>query len=141
MSSTHQTEGHVVVPTLAIGGLALVLAAGFGFLGIMDRADAMMLAWLKSGGLGEPAKALPQWVIWLAAWFGAFGLSLAILSVPGNWRRLVLWISTVALVAGWGPVLMLASHAPEISAPLLATFWSGLCAFIYAARHHMAVDD
>ncbi len=140
MSSTHQTEGHVVVPTLAIGALALVLAAGFGFLGIMDRADAAILAFLKSGGLAAPTKALPEWAIWLTAWAGAFGLSLAILSVPGSWRRLVLWVSAVVVIAGWGPVLLLASHSPDVAAPLLATFWSGLCAYVYATRHHMAAD-
>lgn len=139
MSSTSQSEGHVFGPALAIGSMALVLAAGFGVLGLMDRADALIADALIVGGGG--VKHLPEWLVWVAAAVGAFGLSLAILQVPGNWRRLVLWVSALVVLAGWAPVLVLASHAPAVAVPLLATFWSGLCAFVYASKHHMAVDD
>ncbi len=128
------------MPTLAIGSLAVVLAAGFGFLGLMDRANDLVAEVLGSGGLGAPVKLLPDWAIWLAAVIGAFGISLAILSVPGNWRRAVLWLTALVVTAGWGPVLMLAAHAPEIAVPMLAVFWSGLCAYVYASRHRMAAD-
>jgi hypothetical protein len=141
MSKHPQTEGHVLLPTLAIGSLALVLAAGFGALQLMERADAWIARLLESGGLGVATKSLPLWCVWLAAAIGAFGLSVSILCVAGNWRRILLWVSTLVVVAGWAPVLAIASHAPDVSIPLLVTFWSGLCAFIYAARHHMPADD
>jgi hypothetical protein len=141
MSSPRQTEGHVLMPMLAIGSLALVLAAGFGTLGFMGRADDLIEAFLKSGGIGGATKALPGWAVWLAAGLGAFGLSAAILGVPGNWRRGVLLISALVVMAGWAPVLALASFRSEAAVPLLATFWAGLCALVYASRHHMPVDD
>ena len=141
MSKSPPTEGHVLLPTLAIGSLALVLAAGFGALGLMERADARIAEFLRSGGLGVATKSLHDWEIWIAAAIGSFGLSVAILCVAGNWRRILLWVSTLVVVAGWAPVLAIASHTPEISIPLLATFWSGLCAYVYAARHHMPADD
>lgn len=124
---------------MAIGAMALVLAAGFGFLGLMDRADSLIAGMLKLKAGGSVH--LPEWVVWTAAAVGAFGLSLAILLVPGNWRRLILWVSALVVVAGWAPVLVLASREPVVAVPLLATFWSGLCAFVYASKHHMAVDD
>lgn len=141
MSDHPQTEGHVLLPTLAIGSLALVLAAGFGALGLMERADVQIAEWLREGGLGAATKSLPLWSVWLAAAIGSFGLSVAILCVAGNWRRILLWVSTLVVVAGWAPVLAIASHTPDVSIPLLSTFWSGLCAFIYAVRHHMPADD
>lgn len=138
MSSSHQTEGHVLVPALAIGSLALVLAAGFGFAGIMDRVNDGIAAGLHVGT--QTTKSLPEWAVWLAAVVGAFGLSMAILSVPGTWRRVLLWVTALALVAGWGPVLVLAAREPVVAVPLLAVFWSGLCSLVYATRHRMAVD-
>jgi hypothetical protein len=141
MSSPRQTEGHVLMPMLAIGSLALVLAAGFGTLGFMDRADDLIEAFLKSGGLGGATKVVPDWGIWLAAAVGAFGLSTSILAVPTNWRRGILLVSALVVMAGWAPVLVLASYRPEVAVPLLATFWAGLCALVYASRHHMPVDD
>jgi hypothetical protein len=98
-------------------------------------------AFLKSGGLGGATKVLPLWAVWLAAGAGAFGLSAAILWVPANWRRGILLISALVVVAGWAPVLALASYRPDVAVPLLATFWAGLCALVYASRHHMPVDD
>jgi hypothetical protein len=105
----------------------------------MDQADALISESLGLGG-GTP-KQLPEWLVWVVAAAGSFGLSLSILLVPGNWRRLILWVSALVVMAGWAPVLVLASREPVVAIPLLATFWSGLCAFVYASRHHMAVDD
>jgi hypothetical protein len=140
MSSTHQSEGHVLMPAAAIGSLALLLAVGLTLLRIIERANAWIAGLVSSGGVEAPTKSLPPPAIWAGAAIGAVGLSLAILAVPGNWRRLVLWISALAVIAGWAPVLVLASRQPEIAAPLVATFWAGLCAYVYASRHHMAVD-
>jgi len=138
MSSYRESEGHVLMPGIAIGSLALVLAAGFGSVGIMDRANDGIASALQVGG--GTLKALPEWAVWAAASVGAFGLSFLILSVPATWRRVVLWISALVLVAAWGPVLVLAARPPAIAVPLLATFWAGLCALVYASRHRMAAD-
>ncbi len=139
MSATRHSEGHVLLPAVVTGTLALALAAGFSVLGIMGRADAAISTVLLSG-LGAAAGTLPPAVIWAASAIGAYGLPLAILGVPGHWRRLLLWATSLMVMAGWGPVLVLLAVRPEISMPLLATFWAGLCAFIYASRHHMAAD-
>ena len=139
MSSSRQSEGHVLVPGLAIGSLALVLAAGFDFMGIMDRANDGIATGLQVGA--GITRTLPDWAVWVGASVGALGLALAILAVPGTWRRTLLWVTALALVAGWGPVLVLAARAPEVAVPLLATFWSGLCSMVYASRHRMAADE
>ena len=132
--------GHVRVPAAAIGSLSILLAAGLSVLGILDRVNGMIAKGLLAGKAAAFPKALPEWSVWLAAGLFAFGLSFAILSVPGTWRRCMLWITAVVLVAGWAPVLSLAARAPDIAAPFIATVWSGVCALVYAGNHRMACD-
>lgn len=131
--------GHVLLPGLAIGSLAIVLAAGLGALGLLDRADAWIssaMPALKSAGV----KSLPLWAPWAATAVLSLGLSLAMLAVPCMWRRFMLWLAAIIVTAGWIPVLLLASHKPVVAAPLVAVFWSGVCALIYARNHRMPVD-
>ncbi|NJM38608.1 MAG: hypothetical protein HC845_12510 [Akkermansiaceae bacterium] len=70
----------------------------------------------------------------------SFGLTLAIFHVPGTWRRVVLWLTTLFLISTWAPVLALASHEPEIATPWIAVLWSGVCALIYTIKHQMPCD-
>ena len=132
--------GHVLVPAAAIGSLSTLLAAGLGALGILSRVN---LAVSKLISQGKPAvfpKSLPEWSVWLATVLFAFGLAFSILNVQGTWRRVMLWITTMVIVAGWAPVLGLAAHAPEIGAPFIAAVWSGVCAMVYAGNHRMPCD-
>lgn len=133
-------SGHVLVPAAAIGGLSMVLAAGLKMLGILDRANTGIAGLVSRGGAEHFPKHLPGWIIWIAAGLFAFGLAAAILGTPGQWRRAVLWITASVLVAAWAPVLSLASHAPDIAAPWIATLWSGVCSIVYAANHRMPCD-
>jgi len=139
------SPGHVLVTAAFIGSLALVLAAGLEALGLTDRADAAISICLSRAIQPEGAaafpKALPAWALWLGTGLIAYGLALAMLGVPGTWRRLVLWFTTLGLVAAWAPVLGLAAHAPEIAAPLIAAVWSGACALVYTHSHRMPCDE
>ena len=139
------SPGHVLSTAAFIGSLALVLAAGLGALGLTDQADAA-LANLLGRALQQDAtagfpKTLAPWALWLGTAGVAYGLALAMLGVPGTWRRLVLWFTTLVLVAAWAPVLGLAAHAPEIAAPLIAALWSGACALVYGHSHRMPCDE
>jgi hypothetical protein len=131
----------VLLPAAAIGGLAIVLATGLALLGVLDRANRTIAALVSRNGAEEFPKHLPEWSIWLATVTLAFGLTFAILETPGWWRRAILWLTTVILIAAWAPVLSLAAHAPNIAAPWIATVWSGACAIVYATNHRMACDD
>ena len=128
------------VATAAIGSLSILLAAGLSAFGILARMDGLIAKGLLPGKVAEFPKSLPAWLVWLAAVLFAFGLSFAILSVPGTWRRSVLWITAIVVVACWAPVLGLAAHAPSISAPFIATVWSGVCALVYAGNHRMPCE-
>ena len=139
-NSHPRPAGHVRVPAAAIGSLSILLAAGLSVLGILGRVNGMIAKWLLADKAAGFPKALPGWLVWLAAVLFAAGLSFAILSVPGTWRRFVLWITAVVLVAGWAPVLSLAARAPDIAAPFIATVWSGVCALVYAGNHRMPCD-
>jgi len=131
----------VLVPATAIGGLSVLLAAGLAATGLIGRLDAMVSAAVSRNGRETFPNQLPEPVVWLSTAILAFGLAFAILSTAGTARRITLWITTAVLVGAWAPVLSLAAHAPAVSAPWIATFWSGVCALFYASNHHMACDD
>jgi hypothetical protein len=133
-------EGHVLVPAAAIGSLSILLVAGLGVLRILDRVDQLIGRLVANGKAGGFPKALPEWSVWLATVVFAFWLAFAILSVAGAWRRVVLWITALVLIAGWAPVLSLAARSPDIAAPFIAVLWSGVCALVYAGNHRMACD-
>lgn len=141
MKSPHpHPVGHVLVPAAAIGSLSIVLVVGLALLKILSRVNLLISGLVSQGEAGSFPKSLPGWSVWSAAVVLAFALAFAILSVPGTWRRVVLWVTAVVLVAGWAPVLGLAAHAPAIGAPFIAVLWSGVCALVYAGNHRMPVD-
>jgi hypothetical protein len=134
-------EGHVLVPATAIGALSVLLAVGLDALGILGAVNQMIAKGVSHGAVQSFPKALPVWSVWLVTLVFAFGLPLAVLSVAATWRRLVLWITAMVLVAGWAPVLALAAHFPGIGAPFIVTLWSGVCGLVYAGSHRMGCDE
>ena len=133
--------GHVALTVAGIGAMSLMLAAGLEMAGALPRLNALVASMVARGGLGEFAKSLPAWGIWLATTGFAFGMSAAILCTSGFTRRLFLWLTAVLLVMAWAPVLALASHRPDIAGPWVAALWSGACAVFYASRHRMPCDE
>jgi len=133
--------GHVPLPTAAICGMSLALAAGLELSGVLAHVNAGIARIVSRGGAENFPKQVPGWCIWLAAALFSLALAAAILGTPGPVRRLMLWLSAVILVAAWAPVLSLAAHAPEIAGPWIATFWSGVCALVYTSRHRMPIDE
>ena len=132
--------GHVLLPAATIATMSILLVVGLGALGILDRVDHAITWVLMRGKPVEFAQSLPAWTLWLVTVVFALGLSFALLSVGGTFRRVILWLTTLFLVAGWAPVLSLAAHQPEIGAPLIAVLWSGVCAMVYAGSHRMRSD-
>lgn len=131
---------HIGLAVLSSGAMALGLAGGLQFLGLMRRLDDLVGRLLSPRGMDAPALALDPLVTWLAAAALAFALPALVLNVPGLWRRLVIWGGTVALTITWGPVLILASHKPEIGVALVAVLWSGFCAIFYTTNHILPAD-
>ena len=131
----------MLVPAAAIGALSILLAVGLDVMRVLEPVDRMISKLVSQGAVQSFPKALPAWSVWLVTVVLAFWLPFAILSVAGTWRRLILWITAMVLVAGWAPVLALAAHFPDIGAPFIATLWSGVCALVYAGGHRMASDD
>ncbi|GAA5122978.1 hypothetical protein JIN84_10795 [Luteolibacter yonseiensis] len=132
--------GHVLVPACAIGSLSILLVVGLGLLGILGRLDSIISRIVVQDRFPSFPKSLPEWWVWLVTVLLAFAISFSILSVPATWRRLVIWITALVLIAGWAPALVLAAHAPAVAAPFIAVIWSGVCAVVYAGRHRMPVD-
>ena len=131
----------MLLPAAVIALLAILLTAGLGGLGITARINGVIGNWVAQGnGVNSWPQALPDWVVGLATVASAFGISWVILKVEGGWRRLLLWITAMVLLAGWAPVLALAAYAPDIGGPWIAVLWSGICALVYARNHQMIHD-
>ncbi len=131
--------GQVLIPANAIALLSIILTVGLELLGRIKTLNSMIAKALTQET--SFPNELPIWAVWLAVVFCAFGLSFALLNIPTTWRRMVLWVSALLVVAAWAPVLTLTAHPPDISAALVATLWSGVCALVYASRHQMRCDE
>ena len=101
----------------------------------------MVAAWLSGSGLGGGFRALPAAAPWLWTVPLVFGLTAAMLVSRKNWRRSVLWITTLVLTLAWIPVLALAGYRAAITLPLVSLLWCGLWAMIYATRHQEPGDE
>ncbi len=132
--------GHVNGAALTIGSLSILLVARLTLPGIVERLNGAVARMTVDASGAEFPKSLPVWGVWLFTILVSYAVPFAILGVPGIWRRVVLWLTALVLVAAWAPVLVLAAHAPDIAAPWIATLWSGICALVYAANHRMPVD-
>lgn len=131
--------GHVRMPVVLTGSMGLALAGGLDLLGMLEVFN-QHLAGLFTDDAEPLTPVVSTKVLWIATAIVAYGMALIVLEIPGNWRRLVIWISTMAVIVGWLPVAIIANaHAP-VAAPLVAAAWAGLCTIIYAARHHMEAD-
>jgi len=132
--------GHVRMPVVLTGSMGLALAAGLHGLGFLERANHH-LAGLFADNVEAFIPVVSPTVLWTGTAAIAYGTALILLEIPGNWRRIVIWISTMAVIAGWLPVAAIAQAQAPVAAPLVAATWAGLCSIIYAARHHMEADD
>lgn len=131
---------HIGLAVLAAGAMALALAAGLRFLGLIAKMDAFLAHFFAPEGMEPPANSLGAIELWGGSALLAFLLPAVILNVPGLWRRLVVWSLTLALTFAWGPVLLLAAHKPEIAVALVSVLWSGFCAMFYTTNHVLPVD-
>lgn len=131
---------HLGLAVLAAGAMALGLAGGLQFLGLMVRLDDLLGRLFSPKGMGSLQLEIDPAVLWFASAALAFALPAVILNVPGLWRRLVIWGGTIALTVAWGPVMILAAHKPQIAVALVAVLWSGFCAIFYTTNHILPVD-
>lgn len=133
-------QPHIGLTIATVGVMALGLAMGLKWLGLMSRFDGLLLEAFSPAAMKHPDKPLEPFLLWGATAFLAFALPAVILNVPGQWRRLVVWAGTIALTVSWGPVLVLAARMPEIGVALVAVMWSGFCAMFYTLNHVLPVD-
>lgn len=142
MSEKEQTADHphIGLAVFSTGVMALSLAAGLSFLGLIGKMDGILAKLLSLKGLAPPPNSLSDVVLWGGSALLAFLLPAVILNIPGAWRRLVVWALTFALTLAWGPVLLLAAHKPEIGVALVSVLWSGFCAMFYTTNHVLPVD-
>ncbi len=131
---------HIGLAVLSAGAMALALAAGLQFLGVLAKLDALLEGMFSPGGMNPQPQSLDPILLWGGTVVLAFVLPAVILNVPGAWRRLVVWGGTIALTLCWGPVLLLAAHKPGIGVALVAVLWSGFCAMFYSTNHVLPAD-
>lgn len=120
---------------MAIGAMSLVLAAALEVMGFSNRIDGVVANWISGTGLGGEFRMLPAYAPWIWTVPLVFGLATGMLGSRLNWRRAVLWATTLVLTLGWVPVLALAGYRASITMPVIALAWCGLWSMIYATRH------
>lgn len=139
-SSAHKHPAHVAFATVAITLMAVGLAVGLEFLHIIERLDSWIASWVIKPGFPAPVNSLDPYLLWTATTILAFGLTAVMLNISGSWRRILIWILAVIITFFWVPVLLLASHKPEIGVALVALIWAGCCAMVYTMNHDMPSD-
>jgi hypothetical protein len=139
-SSARLPRGTVALPAASIGVLSLALAVGFQAPGWLGRVERGLLAVPGKLGLAGEPTLLPQELAWTAAAGLALVFPWLILQTPAHWRRIVLWLTVLALLLGWVPVMALAERWCPLAPSLVVVLWGGLCALIYAARHRMPCE-
>lgn len=139
-TSDELPPGHVRLPVVLTGSMGMALAAGLQFFGFMDMLNRL-LAGLFVDHPESLLPAVPPTILWASTTVTAYGLAFVILEIPRNWRRIVIWISTMVVIAAWVPVASIANTQAPVASPLIAAAWAGLCTIIYAARHRMEADD
>jgi hypothetical protein len=139
-SPSQKPPAHHGAALVLIGGMSLVLVATLEVLGFTGKLDGIVEDWISTTVLNENIKTLPAYVPWLWAVPLVFGLTAGMLGSRMNWRRTVLWVTTLALTLSWIPVLALAGYRATITMPLIAISWCGLWSMVYAIRHQEPED-
>lgn len=139
--SKTQPEAHVASATWIIAGMALAMALVLEAGGVLRHTDHAIARIVSRGGAETFPNSLSPWLPWLAAALFVLGLTHAIFHTDGTAKRVMLWLTAMVLVGAWAPVLSLCAYKPTISAVWIATAWSGVCAIVYASRHHMPCDE
>lgn len=138
--SAQKHPAHVSFAIMAITFMALGLAAGLDFLGLMERLNRWILSIVQKSNLSSPANTLSSHTIWIFTALMSLCLAAAMLNVSGQWRRVLIWMLTVIITIFWVPVLWLASYKPDIGITLVSLVWSGCCALVYCMNHEMPAD-
>ena len=140
MVATHKHPAHVGFATIAITLMAIGLSAGLKFLGLLARLDTWLTELVIKLGLSAPVHSLDPYLLWIVTSILAASLTAVMLNISSNWRRILVWILTLIITLFWVPVLLLASHKPDIGVAFIALLWAGCCALIYTMNHEMPAD-
>lgn len=140
VKAAHKHPAHVGFATMAIALMATGLAAGLEFLGLIERMDRWIATVMVKPGFSAPVHDLNPYLLWSATALLALGLAAVMLNISGSWRRLLIWALALIITLFWVPVLLLASHKPDIAVGLVALLWSGCCAMVYAMNHEIPAD-
>jgi hypothetical protein len=140
MAAAHKHPAHVGFATIAITLMAIGLSAGLKFLGLIDRLDAWIAALVIKPGLSSPVHTLDPYLLWIVTAILTASLTAVMLNISASWRRILVWILALIITSFWVPVLLLASHKPDIGVALIGLLWAGCCALIYTMNHEMPAD-
>lgn len=134
-------NSHTGLAIFAAGTMALALAVGLEFLGLIGRINPIFAQVFSAKGMGGSPLPLEPGLLWGGSAILAFALPAIIFHIPGTWRRLVVWAGTLAVTISWAPVLVLAAREPQIAVAVIVVLWSGFCAMFYATNHNLPVDS
>ncbi|MBK1853478.1 hypothetical protein JO972_00750 [Verrucomicrobiaceae bacterium 5K15] len=145
MSSHHHnhpaTPGRVDSSTLLCGTVGLLLAVAMFWVGLLGKGDQRILDMLSQPVFrGTDPTILDTRVLIGLTLLACFGLSFAVLDSAGTWRRVVLGVTVLILVAALVPVLAVWEIYFPPMMTLVGVFWSWFCAMMYVSHHEMPCE-
>lgn len=141
MPSHHKPAGQIPVPLFVFGAVALLLGVMTEILGVFDRATASLRALCESGNVVLSTTAgVPDLSGILVTTCASFGLAGAVLTTPGNGRRVILGVSALTLTIAFLPAFAVWGIFWKPFGMTLAISWSWFSSFLYARTHRMPCE-
>jgi FtsH-binding integral membrane protein len=140
MVASQKHPAHAGFATIAISLMAIGLSAGLKFLGLIERLDEWIAELVIKPGLSAPVHSLDPYVLWISTAILTASLTAVMLNISASWRRILVWVLSLIITLFWVPVLLIASHKPDIAVALVGLLWAGCCALIYTMNHEIPAD-
>lgn len=126
-------------PWLVCSGLGILVALILQLLGVFRGLDRLLMGKLEALSTTGLSVIGDVWLI-VTAVVGVMALIAAMLQTPGQWRRVILLVTTCLLLAGLTIVCALYGVYFSSLSLLAGSLWSGGCALFYSMNHPLPVE-
>lgn len=129
-------------PALLCGAVGVLVAVAMLGLGLLEKGNQHIFNLLGRPVFrgGAPEVVSTPSLVGFTLLF-CIGLAFAVLDSRGAWRRSVLGVTVLVLVAAMVPALAVWKvYFPPVMT-MVGVFWTWFCTMIYASHHRMPCDD
>lgn len=133
-------HGHPLTVAAVVGSFSVAGGLVLRVSGLLQEAEAKLLARYQSAGFALEEGVQPWWSIFLLLAL-TYGLAFLVLEVPGAIRRLLVAATVLVLVAAASPVAALWGVFWSPLGALLCGGWGAFCAILWARQHPMPCEQ